>query len=326
MEHDNNDVMSEDIEKLVLETGDLYSKIYNDIRHLTDLPDVIAKMSNEKDKYLIVKAFDVYNSAKKYDLNYTSYPFLIKVLFLMMSLYRKKENFIESDGDKISSEIASCEAQLTSYLRDNNCEIITDINSLTMVLNKHFFTLSANYKNECEKKINDAVVILEKANAIYVNRGVQDFASEYEIIRKNESEAKNIWLILSLVLLGTASIIFYLYIFPLGRESFSKDFSYAEHLFVFLIRISYVALVVFVFIWVSKRYLVARNNEILYRHITTMLNSFRSFYDTADSAHKGLVIMEAAKVIFPAPIDRSADMQLDGAKMLDIVKILSKRE
>ena len=57
-----------------------------------------------------------------------------------------------------------------------------------------------------------------------------------------------------------------------------------------------------------------------------MLNSFRSFYDTAEKDHKGLVIMEAAKVIFPAPTDKHADMQLDGAKMLDILTLLSKRE
>ena len=43
-----------------------------------------------------------------------------------------------------------------------------------------------------------------------------------------------------------------------------------------------------------------------------------------DENHKSLVLMEAAKVIFPAPSDKNSDTTFDAAKMLDVVKLLSQ--
>ena len=325
MELNNDGSLPTNITTLVLETSDRYKEIYSDVRYASEFNSFINGWQDKKEKYIISKVVNAYNASSKYDLNYTVYPYLIETMFLVMSLFLKIMKSVGKDGNGLSSETDNYEDQLNVLLKNNNYEIMTDLNSLMTFLGSHFFTLTTDCKKVCEEKTKHSDSIIEKANEIYANRGVQDFATEYGKIRKNESTAKNFWLILSFSLLIGAGVIFYKYIFPLGMMAFSKDFSYSEHIFVFLIRFSYVALVLFVFIWVSKRYLVARNNEITYRHLTTMLNSFRSFYETADNDHKGLVVVEAAKVVFPAPTDKYADMKIDEARILDILKILAKR-
>jgi len=127
-----------------------------------------------------------------------------------------------------------------------------------------------------------------------------------------------------------AVFIFYKFIFPMGelqpsgQLQNSNEFNYAYHLFLFLVRISYIALTLCIFVWISKRYLITRNNEIVYRHIATVLKTFKSFYETAEKEHKGLVLMEAAKVVFPAPLEKTVETQMDSAKMLDVVRLLSQ--
>ena len=237
----NHGSLPEDITEVVLKTGDRYKIIYDDLRYFSDFEASINEMSNEKGKYITLKALEIYKTSKGYEINYTAYPYLIKTMFLVLSLYLKKQDIIGSNGNEYSSEIINYETQLEVHFENNNYEIMTDINSLALVLNRHFFTLSTDCQKACEEKTKLSDSIVEKANAIYADRGVQDFSGEYEIIRKKESKAKSVWLFLSLALLTVAGIIFYQYILPLGMLTFSKDFSYAEHLFVFLIRISYVA-------------------------------------------------------------------------------------
>ena len=55
------------------------------------------------------------------------------------------------------------------------------------------------------------------------------------------------------------------------------------------------------FFWVSNQYIKSVNRENIYKHLASTLTTFNTFYETAGSEHKSIILLEAAKILFPPP-------------------------
>lgn len=165
----------------------------------------------------------------------------------------------------------------------------------------------------------------DEIKEIYANTGVHLFATEFGDIAKKERIAKFIWLAISICTI--IAILSYLYHFNsliISNDGKILLNNFNEILYSLIIKIPTVLVLLLSFSWASKRYASARDKEMIYRHIASTLHTFKSFYSSVDENHKSLVLMEAAKVIFPAPSDKNSDTTFDAAKMLDVVKLLSQ--
>lgn len=213
----------------------------------------------------------------------------------------------------------------SNYVKDHKEDISYEIS-------KAYYLYCSNKiirVDQAEEKAINAKIEIEKIcieiKEIYANTGVHLFATEFGDISKKERIAKFIWLAISICTI--IAILSYLYHFNsliISDDGKILLNNFNEILYSLIIKIPTVLVLLLSFSWASKRYASARDKEMIYRHIASTLHTFKSFYNSVDENHKSLVLMEAAKVIFPAPSDKNSDTTFDAAKMLDIVKLLSQ--
>lgn len=242
------------------------------------------------------------------------------ILFIVIELCEIGDNLVKED-DYLEEFKESC-SLISEYIKKN-------LSSIECELSLLFYTFAnskaknverdKNEVKEIQKEIHNDKIDVER---IYSKTGVHLFSKKYSDISGDESFAKVAWLVCLFLLSATIVCVIVWFtsnIIELNPKSYLDVFCiYAE-------RIPVVVISLIFFVWVSKRYAIAREKELIYRHLATTLHVFKAFYKTAEPEHKRLVLLEAAKTLFPAPIDKNTSKLSDSGNLLDVVKILSKK-
>ena len=258
-----------------------------------------------------------------------AYPYISELINILcnftdelFSFNRKIKSSIDIGYDNIKNRHIS---DFNNYINDNKQDISYEISKAYYLYCSNKIIKIDGIKESITNTKKEISQIYNEIKEIYANTGVHLFATEFGDIAKKERIAKFIWLAISMCTI--IAILSYLYHF--NSLIISDDGkiilnSYNEILYSLTIKIPTVLVLLLSFSWASKRYSSARDKEMIYRHIASTLHTFKSFYNSVDENHKSLVLMEAAKVIFPAPSDKNSDTNIDAIKMLDVVKLLSQ--
>lgn len=228
---------------------------------------------------------------------------------------RRAENTLVSPEEKFIELIVD----VCQYIKEHSKDIKSDMCSLIYDLNQAALKGVNEQKKECQK-------INEEIAGHYSKFGVNLFTKDYNDVAENEKKAKNGWLILSLVLLAAIFIVFFN---PCGLLFSVKNYMnttitspYDELFIKYIVRMPFVVFFFFSFFWASRRYIKSRELHITYRHLGTLMTTYKAFYDHAKENDKSLVLLEAVKTAFPAPVDRKTEASLDNVKMFDVLKLM----
>ena len=261
--------------------------------------------------------------------NKATYPYISSLINILCDL---KEELNTSNRttqkslyDGFSNIIKQHITNFSNYVTDNKEDISYEISKAYYIYCSNKIIRVDQVEENVINTKNEIANLYNEIKEIYANTGVHLFATEFSDIAKKERIAKFIWLSISIFTI----IVILLYLYYFNKLIISDDGkillnSFNEVLYSLIIKIPTVLILLLSFSWASKRYASARDKEMIYRHIASTLHTFKSFYNSVDENHKSLVLMEAAKIIFPAPSEKSSDTTIDAAKMLDIVKLLSQ--
>jgi hypothetical protein len=290
--------------------------IYNILNHVKH---------NKISLQIIQRLFELRVSLAQSNPNDDIYPHVSHIIRLLCDI---KTN-LNNNGYKNERILES------TYISILSAELDKIIEYTTENLSSIEYEISIIYYIFCSKKtikIEDSIEEInevkseiqncrDEVNKIYAKTGVHLFSKKYSDIAADESFAKAAWLIVSCAFF--IGIVWAVVWFTCNIANLEKK-TYFDLLYLYAERIPIIALLLAFFVWVSKRYAIAREKELVYRHLATTLHVFKAFYKTAEPEHKSLVLMEAAKTLFPAPIDNNTGKLPNGGNLLDVVKILSK--
>lgn len=275
----------------------------------------ISSIKNQKIKSISSIAFKLYSSINKSTLNAENSYFFLSACFYILkaSQYKSSNNKNHLIGE------------VSSYINDHYTEISTDISGLSVQLNE-IKTKSAAESVEASKKFSGkAAEVFDKVNDAYFKVGADTIGKKYEQIARKEENAKRFWLVL-LILIGCLALNSFTNITDEAlRRVGIGGFDLYKAIFLLLIKISAVIIYIFSFVWAAKKYGLARDNAIVYRHLETVLDTFKYFYETSGDEHRGIIMMEAVKAVFPAPVENRKNSQLNNAEVLDVVKLLTRQ-
>lgn len=272
------------------------------------------KIGDGKIREVTKSIFKIYYISRELEgINYLSLPYLLEALELII---KGANHYVVNN-----QEYVKIREELISLVRENYFEIIENTTRLSLFIieiRRGSLEFDFSYNNDILAKTKEYHDDLKDT---FIKSGIHSFAIKYSKIAGDEGFAKVAWLTASFLFF--ASIICVISIFTCNIISLEEKTPF-NLLYLYAERIPVIAILLCFFVWVSKRYTTAREKEVVYRHLATTLHVFKSFYKTAEPEHKSFVIMEAAKVLFPAPIDNNINKSPDSKKMLEVVKILSK--
>lgn len=243
---------------------------------------------------------------------------IVENLCSIKDVFNDRERLTESEYESLLREKYNL---ICEFVKTNSPSFEKELSSVLYIYTTNKINKVEECKSEIEEIQSEVKNYRNEVKEIYAKTGVHLFSKKYSDIAADESFAKVAWLIVAcgffigavwVVVLFTRDVI----------ELQNK--TYFDLLYLYAERIPAIAILLAFFVWVSKRYSIAREKEIIYRHLATTLHVFKAFYKTANPEHKSIVLMEAAKTLFPAPVDSSAGKFSSGEKMLDGVKLLSK--
>lgn len=267
---------------------------------------IISSVFNVKDLFSSVREELTYNG---------NYEYAIYIIKLIVDYW---EEYLKRLGNTQTQEESVYVTKINEFISDNIELVNFDITAFLVLINSIVLENIEELNNNINSQSKDM-------NSIYANSGAHLFSKDFIEIEKEENTAKIMWLFISVFM-----ILFMIFLLnDISNKIIAivdkNDINYInQSLILIVVRFPLVIVSFFSFIWIARRYTIAREKEIFYRHIASALLTFKSFYSTADHEHKGLVLMEAAKTIFTPPIEKNSEPQVDSAKMLDIVKLLSQ--
>lgn len=288
-----------------------------------------SNINDEKCSSILMRLLNFRHSFSRSNPNRLIYPHLTVLITIICDLSDKRDSY-QHNGIRNTLDAVSKEIELEALERFSEY-IISNLSSVEYEVSFAYYIHCSNKLdkiNETAAHIDNYVSEIRKCKDevrdIYANTGVHLFATEFNDIAKKEKFAKIIWLLVSMTMIVCTLIyLFYINSYVIDKIDVGSN-KYHEALYVFVVRMPTIFILLLGFSWVSKRYIAAREKEIVYRHIASTLHTFKSFYGAVDESHKSLVLMEAAKVIFPPPSEKDSTASYDGARMLDVVKLLSK--
>lgn len=287
-----------------------------------NLTIIVNALKNKKVASIVRRLFDYRLSiAKNNPYIQDSCPsiyFIITELCNIKTIINNVKNIPNADNEQTLFEKYNA---ISEYIKNNLSTIEYEL-SMQFYL---FASVKVDNFNGTIKEIegikSEIHIDRDEVNRLYAKTGVHLFSKKYSDIAADESFAKAAWLIVSCVFF--IGIVWAVVWFTCNIVNLEKK-TYFDLLYLYAERIPIIALLLAFFVWVSKRYAIAREKELIYRHLATTLHVFKAFYKTAEPEHKSLVLMEAAKTLFPAPIDNNTSKLPNGGSLLDVVKILSK--
>ena len=291
-----------------------YQSLVRDTSNYANTYSYLKSIGDRKIEEATKSIFETYIISLKLEgINYLRLPYFLEALEIII---KGANQHVVNNQESIQTK-----EELISYVRGNYLELIENTTRLSLfIIEIRKGDLEFNFSH------NDNVLAKTKEyhddlKDTFIKSGIHSFAIKYSKIAGDEGFAKVAWLTASFLFF--AGIICVISIFTCNiinleeKTPFNLLYLYAE-------RIPVIAILLGFFVWVSKRYTTAREKEVVYRHLSTTLHVFKSFYKTAEPEHKSFVIMEAAKVLFPAPIDNNISKSPDSEKMLEVAKLLSK--
>ena len=243
---------------------------------------------------------------------------IVENLCSIKDIFNDKEHISESEYESLLNEKYKF---IREYVRTNSSSFENELSSILYIYTTNKINKVEEYKTEIKEIQSEMKNYRNEVKEIYAKTGVHLFSKKYSDIAADESFAKAAWLIVSCAFF--IGIVWAVVWFTCNIVNLEKK-TYFDLLYLYAERIPIIALLLVFFVWVSKRYAIAREKELIYRHLATTLHVFKAFYKTAEPEHKSLVLMEAAKTLFPAPIDNNTGKLPNGGNLLDVVKILSK--
>lgn len=278
-------------------------------RHLFDFINLIGDVEASS---FLKNAYYIYKYTRK--VHVESIDLVESLSEILYIIFRGTHLFIDNDK------------QYGSYVEDAKINLKRYRSSITNDLSLLFFNAVNSNRILIEKGVEDNAKMLNETKEYYddlkgkfIKSGIHSFASKYSKIANDESCAKALWLGVSCVL--AVLIVCVVAIFSANLMNIEYK-TYLNLLYSFAERLPVIIILLVFFVWISKRYAISRDKEIVYRHLAMTLHVFNAFYKTAEPDHKSLVLMEAAKTLFPAPTDNKSGDASDNAKMLDVLKLL----
>ncbi|WP_374281832.1 hypothetical protein [Desulfovibrio sp.] len=291
-----------------------------------DTYNILNNLKDDKISFPIIqKLFELRLSLAQSNPNKAIYPHVSYIIRLLCAIRTdlnkngyKNEIMLEHKYTSILSESLGT---VIEYISENISSIEYEIATIYYIFCSNKIIKIESSIEELSEIKSELQNYRDEVKTIYAKTGVHLFSKKYSDIAGDESFAKTAWLIVSCAFF--IGIVWIVVLFTCNLVSLEKK-TYFDLFYLYAERIPIIAILLAFFVWVSKRYSIAREKELIYRHLATTLHVFKAFYKTAEPAHKSLVLMEAAKTLFPAPIDANVSKRPDGEKMLDVVNLLSK--
>lgn len=296
------------------------------INELSPYLDDLAKISqkNRKGYFFVADQLYQYNLENKSKLKTILDLFLLYYVDYIKAFLHSKSNILlalgfysfilnyrlASDGERDScpplpfkNRIGS-DSNLTDdfhiakYQLDHilNSLPISDIYLLNYELLHHFISAFISEKESLNNYLNYAENLHSSLKKREEKWQLSSFSGRFSNIEKDENRAKRLWLYAAFIFgIGGVFILCYnIYSIIIGE--FNITISEC------IMRLSSTFLLFIIAFWCSKLYSVARNQEIIYRHIAAVLNVYDMFKDSAsDTTEKNIIMTEMAHTIFSTP-------------------------
>lgn len=330
------DFSYESREKLLTSFHDNFLDVFDIYR---DIPDLIFDYNDTLNNNLtvIMKSFTSYYSIdclKKFFIEsheiFNILYFLINITYILT--HKRNTNFKlllpgdeKYDREKIEILLKHSKEKMIHSLSNINDEasslVFGIIHTISNKQNKFetrvkaFEDKAKEAEIRCTKTADKAI---EEINFARKKFGLSEYAGSFAEIAKEETSAKKLWLMAS-ILLGISAISI------LGYNLYEI---YIKKLLLSLDNFIPKALTsIFLFVgafWCSRRYYISRTQEIAYRHIAAILTAYSMFKTNAgDTKEKEIIITEMAHTIFTLPKlpnAKSAENS-DFTKMIELFKI-----